>query len=229
MTKHIAIKCTYNNGDEGIYVGFNGTCSEDIIKWNIKNHRIWCSNKDCECKKYYDNGFTGSKPVDPCYESVLFRDWKYCAGRYHTGKKAGTPIHLSSVGKGKIAILTTRFPKDSEMERRIIGFFKIGQVENNHNKETTFIADESFRIRLLMEEAKELYFWNYYSTKGGARWGSGLIRYLNDDQVVRILTDLKEILRDEKAKAMVVNLLNQDFPNVTPPQASGPRIKKSGN
>ena len=32
MNKHTAVKCTYNNGDEGDYVGFNGTCSEDIIK-----------------------------------------------------------------------------------------------------------------------------------------------------------------------------------------------------
>lgn len=228
MSRHVAIKCTYNNGDEGIYVGFNGTCSENIMKWNIENGRVWCSQKRCECRKYYDNSFKGNKPIDPCYESVLFRDWEYGAGRYCTGKKNGTPIHLSGVKEGKIAILTTRFPQESEIDRRIIGFFKIGQVINNPNEPTKLIADRTFRIRLPMEEARELYFWDYYSTertKEKAIWGTGLIRYLNDDQVVRILMDLKETLRDEKAKAMVITLLNQEFPKVSLPPVSGPRIR----
>jgi hypothetical protein len=229
MAKHVAIKCTYNNGNEGVFVGFNGTCSEDIIKWNIDNGRIWCSQKDCECRKYYDTGFKGSRPIDPCYESVLFRDWQYGAGWYHTGKRAGTPIHLSNVDKGKIAILTTRFPNDDEIDRRIIGFFKIARVTNNPNEETILIADKAFCIRLPMEEAKELYFWDYYSTRGGARWNTGLIRYLNDDQTVRILVDLQQTLRDEKAKAIVDDILSKDFLMAVPPPASGPRIKRSGN
>lgn len=226
MAQHVAIKCTYNNGDEGTFVGFNGTCSEDIIKWNIEAGRVWCN--ESVCRKYYNRGFKGERPVGPCMESKLFRDWEYGAGYYHTGKREG-PIHLSNVDKGKIAILTTRFPKDDEIDRRIVGFFKIAKVTNNAGEQTMMFADKQFRIRLPMDEAKELYFWDYYSTKGGARWGTGLIRYLSDDQVVRILRDLKETIRDENAKAMVVGLLNQDFPNVSPRPASGPRIKKSGS
>jgi hypothetical protein len=229
MPQHVAIKCTYNNAGENNYVGFNGTCSEDIIKWNIEQGRVWCSQKDCECRKYYDRGFKGVRPIDPCMESVIFRDWKYGAGWYHTGKRAGTPIHLSNVGVGKIAILTTRFPNDEEIDRRIIGFFKIGRVTNNPGEETIMYAEKQFRLRLPMEEAKELYFWDYYSTTGGARWSTGLIRYLNDAQVVRILVDIGETIRDEKTKAMVRNLLHQDFPTISPPPASGPRIKISGS
>lgn len=115
------------------------------------------------------------------------------------------------------------------MDRKVIGFFKISRVTNNPGEETMMYADEYFRLRLPMEEAKELYFWDYYFTQGGARWGSGLIRYLSDDQVVRILTDLKDTIRDETAKAMIITLLNQDFPNISPPPAIGPRIQKSGN
>ena len=229
MAQHVAIKCTYNNGDEGIFVGFNGTCSDDIIKWNIENGRVWCSQRDCECGKYYDKGFKGNRPVGHCWESVLFQDWKYGAGWYHTGKRAETPIHLSNVDKGKIAILTTRFPNENEIDRRIIGFFKIAKVTNNPDEETMMLADRRYCIRLPIDEAKELYFWDYYSTRGGARWGTGLIRYLSDEQTARILLDLKETLRDEKAKAMLVNLFNQDFANITPSPASGPRIRKSGN
>lgn len=227
--QHIAIKCTYNNGGEGIFVGFSDTCSEEIIKWNIEQGRVWCSHEDCACRKYYDRGFKGNRPVDPCMESVLFREWKYGAGWYRTGERAGTPIHLSNVGVSKIAILTTRFPEDEEIDRRIIGFFKIAKVTNNPNGGTMIYADEQFRLRLPMEEAKELYFWDYYSTRGGAKWNTGLIRYLSDEQVVRILTDLKDTLRDKNAKAMVTTLLERDFPDISPPPATGPRIQKSGS
>lgn len=228
MAQHVAIKCTYNDGDEDYYVGFNGTCSKDIIKWNIEQGRVWCSEEDCECRKYYDNGFEGKPPKDPCWESHLFRDWKFGAGWYHTGKKAGTPIHLANVEAGKIAILTTRFPNDAEIDRKIIGFFKIGRVTNNPDEETIMYADEKFRLRLPMEEAKELYFWDYYSTKNGAVWGSGLIRYLNDEIVARILVDIEATIHDEKAKAIVMELLDKDFSKISPPPASGPRAKKSG-
>jgi len=229
MGKHVAIKCTYNNGGEGANVGFHGTCSENIIKSNIESGRVWCNQKECECKEFYDNGFKGNRPIDPCYESVLFRDWRCGAGIYQTGKRAGTPIRLSNVEKGKIAILTTRFPGDSEIDRKIIGFFKIGDVINEPGKETILVADKDFRIRLPLEEAKELFFWDYYATKGGAFWGSGLVRYLDDNKVARILLDLKETLRDEKSKAIVSNLLGQDFQGILPSPASGPRAKRSGS
>lgn len=229
MAQHVAIKCTYNNGGERVFVGFNGTCSEDIIKWNIDSGRVWCSQKDCECRQYYDDGFKRIKPIDPCYESRLFREWKYGAGWYHTGKRSGTPIRLSRVGVGKIAILTTRFPNDSEIDRRIIGFFKIGEVTNNPEEETIMIADRKCRMRLPMEEAKHLYFWDYYSTQGGAKWNTGLIRYLNDEQVVSILVDLRKTIRDEKGKIMINELLIKDFPGVVYKKPSGHRIKISGD
>lgn len=228
MAKNIGIKCTYNDGDEGIFVGFKGTCSENTIKRNIEQGRVWCSQKECECRKYYDKGFKGKRPIQPCMESVLFRDWEFGAGTYHTGVRAGTPIHLSNVGVGKIAILTTRFPGDKEIDRKIIGFFKIGKV-NNRKGETRLIADEHFRIRLQLEEAKQLYFWDYYSTKGGAKWGPGLIRYLNDETVLSILKDLRKTIRDEEAKLKISKLIEQDFKGIEPAPLSGLRDKKREN
>lgn len=44
--KHLAFKCTYNNGGEGRYAGFNGTCSNINIKYNIDHKHIWCSDND---------------------------------------------------------------------------------------------------------------------------------------------------------------------------------------
>jgi len=226
--EHVAIKCTYNNGDEGIYVGFNGTCSESVIKYNIESGRVWCSQKDCECREYYDAGFKGERPKpskELCYESVLFRDWSYGAGWFHTGQKAGTPMHLKNVGEGKIAILTTRFPYDEEIDRRIVGLFKIGEVKDKEDKETWLIANRRFRVRLPMEEAQELCFWDYYSTEGGAKWGTGLARYLTNEQVSRILFDLKATARDEKAREGIERLITEDFSGEIPPPASGVRAR----
>jgi len=229
MGQHVAMKCTYNNGGEGVLVGFNGTCSEDIIKWNVDNGRIWCSNKDCECKKYYDTGFKGNAPVDPCYESCLFRDWEFGAGWYHTGSKAGRPMTLAKVRRGKLAVLTTRFPGDDEEDRKIIGFFKIAEVRNAPGKETYLVGDRRFGVRLPIEEATELLFWDYYSTKGGSLWGTGLFRYLDDSQVMPILADLRDTIRDTKARQMIDQLLREDFANTPIPPPLGPRAVKSGS
>jgi hypothetical protein len=230
MGRNIAIKCSYNNGGEGELVGFDGTCSEEIIKWNIEKGRVWCTQKECGCRKYYDRGFKGKRPTYPCLESELFHLWKFGAGTWHRGKRAGKPIHLSDVDVGKIAILTTRFPGDEEEDRKVIGFFKIAKVSNQPNKETTVFAEKRFRARLPIEEAKELYFWAYYHNQVGtshARWGPGLVRYLEDEIVLRILTDLKETARNEQVRRMIAELVSNDFKGVTLKPASGPRATKS--
>ncbi len=229
MAQHVAIKCTYNNGGEGVLVGFNGACTEDVIKQNIESGRVWCNDPTCLCRKYYDRGFKGEKPDGPCNESRLFRNWEFGAGTYRNGKRKGEPIPLPNVVKGKIAILTTRFPTDKEEDRKIIGFYKISEVHRDSNSETLMEADDHFRVRLPIEEAKGLYFWDYYRNKdGGAKWGTGLVRYLTDYQVAQILADLKQTLRDEETKRVVSSLLSQDLSGVAVVPPSGPRSKKTG-
>jgi len=228
--RHIAFKCTYNNGGEGIYVGFEDVCSEDIIKWNIEHGRVRCSEEDCECRKYYNRGFKGRKPKPPvCYESQLFKNWEFGAGWRHTGKKKGTPIHISNVKEGEIAILTTRFPNDKEIDRKIIGLFKIGEVEDD--PETFVIADKKYRIRLTKDIAESLYFWDYHTNennKSKAVWGTGLFRYLNDIEVAQILRDIMKIAKDDetknKAKELFLEIKKRIGKEI--PQPNGVRIKK---
>lgn len=217
MGSHIAVKCTYCDGDEGEFVGFNGTCSDLVIAWNIRmKHRVWCSDDDCNCKKYYDRGFRGPRPVDACYESALFRDWKYCGGFHHSGKSPGKPIY-HDVSEGNIAVLTTRFRReDTEDRRRIVGFFKIAKVDYPDGGQWLW-ADKHFRVRLRMEEARELLFWDYYSNQAGKEdkvWITGLTRYLSAEQTADILRSLKETLHDEKRRDIVANLLRRDFQSV---------------
>jgi len=211
--KYVAFKCTYNDADEGILVGFNGTCSDSIIKANIKNDRIWCKQQTNPCKKYYDNGFRGKRPNYPCSESELFYKWKFGSGYTHPNDGNGKPIK-AKIDDGGIAILTTRFPNEKESDRKIIGLFKISRVKKVNNEETIVYADEKLRIRLPIEEAKELYFWEYYSNNNGDPfWGSRLHRFLKAGQVKNILSDLLETLQNESDKEIIVELL-KDFTQV---------------
>lgn len=207
---NLAFKCTYNDADEGVYVGFNGTCSVDNIIHNIKSGRVWCSNEQCPCKQFYDKGFKGEPPEFPCYESELFNKWCFGGGVYQHGRYAGKPIGIHKAEVGKIAVLTTLFPDNKEKDRKIVGLFKIGSVEDKD--ETRVYADEDHRIRLPREEAEQLRFWDYYSVSGEKpRWGTHLFRYLDDDAIAAILKDLRSTVRDESTKFKINDLLENDF------------------
>jgi hypothetical protein len=214
-----------HDGDEGAFVGFAGTCSKDNIERNVRNNRVWCSSQLCECRNFYDSGLNGTKPVGPCYESQLFQDWEFGAGGFHTDIKTGA-IHLTQAQKGKFAILTTRFPGDPESERRSIGLFRIAKIEE-HNLLT---GARKGRIRLPLEEAKELFFWAYCTnTAKKPDWRTGLFRYLDDGQVHRILEDLALTVRDENTKSELNHLISQAFGGGPAPPASGCLPEKSTN
>jgi len=227
MGRSIAFKCTYNDGGKGTHVGFSDTCSKDNIERNIKA-RVWCSNPGCPCFRYYENRMIGTKPHNPCYESTLFRDWQFGAGYSHKGPNAGKPVHLSEAEVGKFAFLTTRFPGGEEPDRRIIGLFKIGKIENK--VETIVFAEQECRIRLPLEEANELYFWAYHNTrKGIPDWRTRLFRYLDDNQVLRILIDIAETVRDEHTKIILKNIISREFSNSAVPDPNGCLPEKSTN
>jgi len=227
MGRHVAFKCTYNDGGEGKLVGFCDMCSLDNIKRNIESGRVWCSQPECPCWRYRERGFSGSPPVALCYESTLFRDWRFGAGTYHHGPKKGQPKWIRDLDVGCVAILTTRFPQDEETDRKIIGLFRVGEVRSE--PETVVIADEECRVRLPLEEAKELYFWDYYqnpNSPDNITWGVHLFRYLTNAQVARIITDVKETVRDECIRNGLESMLREVWGFDTPPPASGPRLKQ---
>ena len=228
MGRHLAFKCTYNDGDEGDLVGFNGICSLDNIKRNIETGRVRCNHPECPCKQHYDRGFTGSRPTPSfCYESSLFRDWRFGAGFSQHGSKKTQLRRIADAEVGRVAILTTRFPEDDEVDRKIIGLFRIGEVRSD--EETIVIADEKHRVRLPLEEARELYFWDYYQnphSPESVAWGTGLFRYLTDDaQVARIVKDVKETVRDKHTRDVLGSLLQQVWGSDDVLPASGPRAK----
>lgn len=220
MPRSVAFKCTYNDAGEGPLVGFAGTCTRDNIRRNIREGRVWCSHADCPCRVFYDGGMKGEKPEAPCYESLLFRRWQYGAGYFHTGKKAGNPIHLRQTAVGRLAILTTRFPCESESARRIIGMFQIGSIDEGN--ETLLSARPRGRVRLPLEECRQLHFWAYHTTSvDSASWQTGLFRYLDDGQVHRMLTDVRATSREEETREELDYLIEHLASGVDAPPASG--------
>ena len=209
--KNIAFKCTYNNGNEGVYVGFEGACSDEIIKNNIVNSRAWCNNEDCDCKHYYDRGFKGARPKYPCYESCLFIDWEYGAGWDHNGVRGNVHRRILGTDEGKIAIITTRFPGDSEADRKIVGLYRIGNVSTEEGAESMVSADDEFRIRFPAEEVNELFFWDFYKNENSnnCTWSQGLFRYMTDLKVAQILLAVRKTINSETEKIKIDKLFKE--------------------
>jgi hypothetical protein len=208
MKNHIACKLYYNNGDEGVFVGFKGRCSEDNILYNIKKGGRWCSQPDNDCKKYYEGGFQNIKNDFPCNESILFDKWQWSAGEVFKNKK---PFPISKIEIGNIAVLTTVFASDKEVNRKIIGFFKIKSIKENKN---IIYADEYYKLRLPLDMAKQLNFWEYYKNDENNKpeWKQKLFRYFKyDEQVPCVLHDLLTLVQNEDDQLMIKKLLIEDF------------------
>lgn len=127
-------------------------------------------------------------------------DWEFGSGTYHTGKKAGKPLIRKRIGTGKIAVLTTRFPMDEEEDRKIIGFFSIRRIEGKADEEKYVVADDELRVRLRVDEARKLRFYEHYKMEGAPFWGAGLIRYLTEAQVIHILENVRDIAKGKRAE-----------------------------
>src|SRR5260221_1372325 len=132
MGRSVAFKCTYNDGGQGAFVGFAGTCSLDNITYNVESSRPWCSSAECDCRGFYDQGMKGKKPVEPCMESVLFSQWEFGAGGFLAGPRKGQPVRLRDTEPGRFAVLTARFPREPESERRITGLFQIDRIRDQN-------------------------------------------------------------------------------------------------
>lgn len=228
----IALKATYNDGNKGNYIGFKGVCSAEILINNIKAGRVNCSSSDNPCRKYFDNRLKVHKPKinSQCYESQLFNDWKFGAGMYHNGDKAGKAIPIRRASEGDLAIVTTRFPDTEEKDRKIVGIYKIAKVdeETKDTMGTLLVADEKGRLELPADIAAELNFWDYYNpTSIDKQWHEGLFRYMEKEKTDSILLSLDKLLVDEKQRLALKELRDPSKLKPTP-TAGGldPTIKK---
>ncbi len=201
--ENIAFKCNYcDGGKSNKEMGFNGVCSDEIIKNNIEiEQRTWCSSEECDCLSYL-KGEISRFELDSihndgryvCYESQMLREWKAMAGIVQKGDRAGQPMRLNKVQNNSLCVLTTRLPNSSERDRFIFGVFLVDENYEGDNFEEGYVSTKSkYKIKLSPKEAEKMLFWAYHANENQpevARWSSGLHRYFEDEQAIQILRDL---------------------------------------
>lgn len=218
--ENIAFKCNYcDGGKSDKEIGFNGVCSDEIIKNNIEiEQRTWCSSKESDCLSYL-NGEISRLGLDSihndgayvCYESQMLREWKAMAGIVQRGERAGQPMKLNKVQNNSLCVLTTRLPNTREEDRFIFGVFLVDENYEGDNFEEGYVSTKSkYKIKLSPKEVEEMLFWSYHANENQpevARWSSGLHRYFNDEQAIQILRDLALIKKDTEDKELAEEFL----------------------
>lgn len=222
MEKHdgnVVFKCTYNDGGTEGYLGFGGTCSVGNIVRNVQTHpRVWCSSKNNECRQFYENDFFGKCPKNPCYESRLLYDWKFSAGCTHPpAGTEGKPLRIKQAKEGKIVLFTTRLPKlddeckqprrNPESSRIVFAISKIREIYNDEEEIQWVQCDRRASLRLTESAALALPYWKFKkSTRTGYQWGSGLFRYISDEEIAHFLSALYPLLKSADERAVLEKL-----------------------
>ncbi|AFA48390.1 hypothetical protein [Acetobacterium woodii] len=216
VRKNIAFKLNFcDGGQSSDQIGFNGICSDALIKYNIeKEKRISCTNDEGQCCQYF-NGTINRETLDDrekiendvCYESQLLKNWTVLAGEASDGKTR----KIKSARRNSLAVLTTRLPSTKEAERIIFGVFLIDEVFEGNDKESGYVtAQLSSKMILNLEEAKKMNFWKYYANADGkvvAKWGSGLFRYMDESKAIALLKDLEIVLQNTPDAQLAKDLL----------------------
>lgn len=177
---NVAFKVTWVYGKDG---PFRTPCTAEGRKINIeKEKKVWCSQPENECRQLYDLNsnkiVTGSLP---CYDSAIFKNWRFSAGIYHHGVKKGQPIPIRKTGKGKWAFFTSKKYGEREADRRVIGCFQIDDIVTCEDGTQWVEAKPKIRYRV-QDFDKAPRFWDYHTQEGPPKWGTGLFRYLNDKE-----------------------------------------------
>ncbi len=213
---NLAFKCNFcNGGCSSDCIGFKGVCSPETIRHNIeKEKRTWCSNEASGCGRYYrgliDYGTLSQMHNDSfvCYESRMLIDWTAFAGENLDSTGVQRARRIMGAKQNGLAVLTTVFP--NETDRVIFGVFITAETDEGDERSAGYVkADPQYTVELTPSEARGLKFWDYHENSNGSvgQWSSGLYRYLNNDECVRILKRIVEIKTGaEKTKAEKVLL-----------------------
>ena len=209
---NLALKCTFNDlRRRPGTLGFVETCSDENIARNVAGPtaRTWCSLSPCAT--YAQGGYRGAPPKLPCYESALFTAWRFGTGIVAHGtprERADVPRHARP---GKIALLTTRFPGQTEAERVVVGVLHIADVTHDPTwSDSAFVQGDralSFRV----PDAGLLPYWSFKS--GRPAWNHHLYRYISDGEAKAYLDALLNVVeapdlrsKVEKARRRVIGM-----------------------
>ena len=212
---NVAFKCTWNDA------GFKGICSQKAYDYNISKNRVWC--RKSPCRKF--KGLPTEKD-HPCYESIIFTEWRFGAGWDHKTIKRPRAIRNAKVGK--IALLTTLEPNKEEKERKIIGFLRIFKIDSGHEKETVIYGDPDKSLEI--DANLNIRFWDYYKNPNEPNkisWASGLFRYVSDDTISKLLRNLRKLYSDNNSSEEIIRKIDENIRNYEklPSEFPPPEIK----
>ncbi len=185
---NVAFKVTWVYGRKG---PFTSACTEDGRRINIQlAKKTWCSQPENSCHRALIAGQPGPVGFDessyPCNDVIAFRRWAFSAGYFHHGDRRGHPISLRFARLGKLGFLTSRNHEMSERDRIVLGCFRVSHVGANEHGEMWVESDPASRVRVL-DPAQAPRYWDYHRQTSGPSWGTGLFRYLPDDEAERLL------------------------------------------
>lgn len=187
---NVAFKVTYTDSN------WSGVCSPELAARNFKK-KYWCKHQagrtiNCQHPQF-------SNPNDllvkgyPCSDSVAQLGLLFYPGHYHSEEKDNEPKKAHQIKMNKIAVFTSKEPHTDESTRFI---FAIGLIDNieimedvNGNYEVYKCDPES----AIIFKNRRPEFWKYYTNENApdrAAWNSLLFRYLDDDLVIQILSDI---------------------------------------
>ncbi len=189
---NISFKVSYNDKN------WSGICTPDLYKYNcFSSHKMfWCNMQAPKCQEYNDSEL--NENCYPCYDAVANLTTRFTPGWNH-GKN--TPHICLEAKVGKIAILTSIYPGETQDSRFIFSLFEIKQVDTIEKVGYDFKGTEFYvgnlKTAIKLKNDQYLNYWDFSlnstdNPKFQKFWGSGLFRYTDDRTVRSILKDIMQ-------------------------------------
>lgn len=230
---NIAFRFSYcDGGANEDQVGFQGLCSEELIKQNTHFIKMpWCSHSMCECRKYYMEKYKyktykftrlqleelfEKKGGSFCNESNLLNEWTAYAGNRLEDEDYGRPFTIKRADKDHLCVMTTREPGMEEKDRYIFALFIIGDTYEGNLEADGFYdqgwvrANNEYRIIIPSKIARKFLFWKFYKNLKNPLqpfWGSGRFRYLDDSAAYAILAYSLYLLNRTDLETTAIKML----------------------
>jgi hypothetical protein len=202
---NIAFKVTWNDR------GWASVCSPDAFQFNVfEKKTFWCREQSewpNSCQSSVYRGKVLSADLYPCYDAVALATLRFSPGWNH---RTDAPHVCKEAKVGKVALLTSCEPGESEAERFIFAILLIAHVrvaDADHSAPGTEFYEGDQSASIVLERSSYVRFWDHYRNPRApsvTAWKAGLFRYVDDATVREILAAVGKKLslsRDQRRKA----------------------------
>ncbi len=130
---------------------------------------------------------------EPEEQSSVFTEWRVCTGdlQENTENKHKLPPRMMA---NSACLITSNESGKPEKERHILGAFMVPEDFDAKQNEDGFVyAHAQYRLKLSLQESKDLLFWNYYANEKFPKtitWNKAKYRYFDNIIMAQILRDI---------------------------------------